>query len=128
MPNTLLANRLFPTASLDEIGVISIPSNLFGEYIKPGSFKYEYNGTSNGIITDDGNGGSAFTNTIITANALPAEKVVTDPSTCLGTSVNITLVGSVSGVNYQLRADNDDSLVGTAVAGTGSDIKFPVNP
>ena len=76
----------------------------------------------------DGNGGSAFTNTIITANALPAEKVVTDPSTCLGTSVNITLVGSVSGVNYQLRADNDDSLVGTAVAGTGSDIKFPVNP
>jgi hypothetical protein len=57
LPNTLLANRLFPTASLDEIGVISIPSNLFGEYIKPGSFKYEYNGTSNGIITDDGNGG-----------------------------------------------------------------------
>lgn len=57
LPNTLLANRLFPTASLDEIGVISIPSNLFGEYVMPGTFRYEYNGTSNGIITDDGNGG-----------------------------------------------------------------------
>ena len=57
VPNTLLANRLFPTASLDEIGVISIPSNLFGEYIMPGTFRYEYNGSSNGVITDDGNGG-----------------------------------------------------------------------
>jgi len=57
LSNTLLVNRLFPTASLDEIGVISIPSNLFGEYIMPGTFRYEYNGTSNGIITDDGNGG-----------------------------------------------------------------------
>ena len=57
LSNTLDANRLFPTASNDEIGVISIPSNLFGEYIKPGTFKYEYNGTSNGVITDDGNGG-----------------------------------------------------------------------
>ena len=57
LSTTLDANRLFPTASGDEIGVISIPSNLFGEYIKPGTFRFEYNGTSNGIITDDGNGG-----------------------------------------------------------------------
>tara|TARA_R110000772_G_scaffold186249_4_gene297460 strand:+ start:1545 stop:2522 length:978 start_codon:yes stop_codon:yes gene_type:complete len=59
--NTLDANRLFPKAPNDEIGVISIPSNLFGEYIKPGTFRYEYNGTRNGIITDDGNG-SLFEN------------------------------------------------------------------
>jgi len=57
LPNTLDANRLFPTTPGDEIGVIAIPSNLFGEYIKPGTFRFEYNGTSNGIITDDGNGG-----------------------------------------------------------------------
>mgnify|MGYP001159639883 CR=1 FL=1 len=57
LSNTLEASRLFPTASGDEIGVIAIPSNLFGEYIKPGTFRFEYNGTSNGIITDDGNGG-----------------------------------------------------------------------
>ena len=43
LSNTLEASRIFPTASGDEIGVISIPSNLFGEYIMPGTFRYEYN-------------------------------------------------------------------------------------
>ena len=57
LPNTLEASRLFPTASNDEIGVIAIPSNLFGEYIKPGTFRFEYGGTLTGTITDDGNGG-----------------------------------------------------------------------
>jgi len=57
LSTTLDANRLFPTASGDKIGVISIPSNLFGEYIKPGTFRFEYNGTSTGLIIDDGNGG-----------------------------------------------------------------------
>ena len=58
LSNTLDANRLFPTGSNDEIGVISIPSNLFGEYIKPGTFQYNYSGsTTTGLITDDGEGG-----------------------------------------------------------------------
>jgi len=57
LSNTLEASRLFPTASNDEIGVIAIPSNLFGEYIKPGTFRFEYSGTLTGTITDDGNGG-----------------------------------------------------------------------
>ena len=56
LPNTLDANRLFPTASGDRIGVISIPSNLFGEYIKPGTFSLEYNGVISGEITDNGEG------------------------------------------------------------------------
>ena len=38
LPDTLDANRLFPTASNDRIGVISIPSNLFGEYINQEHF------------------------------------------------------------------------------------------
>jgi len=38
LSNTLPANRYFPTGSNDIVGVISIPSNVFGEYIKPGSF------------------------------------------------------------------------------------------
>ena len=77
----------------------------------------------------DGNGRSAVSSSKkITVNALPAEKAVSDPSTCIGTAVNITLTGSVSGVNYQLRLDSDDSNVGTVVAGTGGDITFSVNP
>ncbi|MFK7936033.1 MAG: hypothetical protein AB8G22_21140, partial [Saprospiraceae bacterium] len=39
----------------------------------------------------------------------------------------ITVTGSESGVNYQLRLNSDDSNVGAAVAGTGSDITFTVS-
>lgn len=56
LPNTLPANRYFPTQSLSQIGVISIPSNLYGEYIKPGSVII--NEEANGIyLVDDGEGG-----------------------------------------------------------------------
>jgi hypothetical protein len=53
LSTTLNPNRYFPTGSGDEIGVISIPSNLFGEYLKPGTVSI-----SNGNITlvDDGEG------------------------------------------------------------------------
>ena len=54
LPNTLLANRVFPTSSGAEIGVMSIPSNLFGEYIKPGTFSYTNTITT---YTDNGEGG-----------------------------------------------------------------------
>lgn len=43
----------FPTASGEEIRIISIPQNLFGEAIKPTSFKYTGQNIS---FTDDGNG------------------------------------------------------------------------
>jgi hypothetical protein len=53
LSSTLLADRYFPTSSDDVIGVISIPSNLFGEYIKPGTLTL-----SNALFTlnDDGEG------------------------------------------------------------------------
>jgi hypothetical protein len=53
--DTLPANRFIPTGSDEQIGVISIPSNLFGEYIKPGSVKMlsQYGPT---YLIDDGNG------------------------------------------------------------------------
>lgn len=53
LSNTLTPNRLFPTASDSIIGVLSIPSNLFGEYLKPGSFTLE---CTYGTITDDSEG------------------------------------------------------------------------
>ena len=53
LPNTLLADRYFPTGSDETVGVISIPSNLYGEYVKPGSFTLS-NGTQN--LFDDGEG------------------------------------------------------------------------
>jgi hypothetical protein len=53
LSNTLLADRYFPTGSNEIVGVISIPSNLYGEYIKPSSFTLS-NGTQN--LFDDGEG------------------------------------------------------------------------
>jgi len=53
LSNTLLANRYFPTGSGDVIGVISIPSNKFGEYVKPGTVTLS-NGSN--TLLDDGEG------------------------------------------------------------------------
>jgi hypothetical protein len=53
LSTTLPANRYFPTGSDDIVGVITIPSNMFGEYVKPGSLTLS-DGTSN--LYDDGNG------------------------------------------------------------------------
>ena len=53
LSTTLNPNRYFPTGSNDTIGVISIPSNLFGEYLTPGTINLS-NGVN--ILTDDGEG------------------------------------------------------------------------
>jgi len=45
--------RYFPTSSNANIGVISIPSRLFGDYIQPNSFKWI---ADSGSIYDDGEG------------------------------------------------------------------------
>jgi hypothetical protein len=59
LSSTLLADRYIPTGSDETIGVISIPSNLFGEYLKPGTVSI-----SDGTITllDDGNGNMIYNN------------------------------------------------------------------
>ena len=58
LSSTLTASRHFPTASNEELSVISIPSKLFGEYIQPKSFEFIYQDTSSTRLTvlDDGEG------------------------------------------------------------------------
>jgi len=53
LSNTLPPNRYFPTGLNEAITVISIPSNLFGEYLKPGSVNIS---TGSIILQDDGLG------------------------------------------------------------------------
>lgn len=53
LTNTFPASRYYPTGSDDLIGVFSIPSNLFGEYIKPGSITLS---NASLTLTDDGEG------------------------------------------------------------------------
>jgi len=44
---------------------------------------------------------------------------------CAGSATNIQILNSEPGITYQLRDDADDSLEGTAIAGTGSTIDLP---
>lgn len=57
LENTLAFERYFPTSSSAIIGVISIPSKLYGDTIQPGSFIIS---AESGSITDDGNGNLYF--------------------------------------------------------------------
>ena len=96
LPDTLLANRLFPTASNDRIGVISIPSDLFGEYIKPGTFEITYSGSfKNGIITDDENG-----NLLESGNKVG--DIVYQHGMVILTAFGSTITGSVYGVGLNI--------------------------
>ena len=55
----LLEDKYFPTESNSQIGIISIPTELYGDNILPGSFKFEfgaYSASSAGTVTDDGEG------------------------------------------------------------------------
>ena len=51
---TLSYAKYFPTSPNAVIGVVTIPSTLFGEFIQPESFSYTINGTD--TLTDDGEG------------------------------------------------------------------------
>jgi hypothetical protein len=55
LQSTLVPNRPFYTASNAEIGVLSIPSRLFGDFIQPESFTMEFSGSAI-QLSDDGEG------------------------------------------------------------------------
>lgn len=57
----LTFEKYFPTGSNNIIGVISIPSRLYGNYIQPKSFEFT---APSGSITDDGEGNVIYNNQI----------------------------------------------------------------
>jgi hypothetical protein len=87
LSTTLPTYRYFPTGSGDTIGVISIPSNLFGEYIKPGSLNI-----SNDVfnLTDDGNGN-------IFHNSIKCGDIIYEHGMIIFT---VNTIGSYSGYGY----------------------------
>jgi hypothetical protein len=54
---TLTFEKYFPTGSGSQIGVLSVPSRLYGNYIVPNSFKWI---AASGSIYDDGEGNLIF--------------------------------------------------------------------
>jgi hypothetical protein len=57
---TLTFEKYFPTGSGSQIGVLSVPSRLYGNYILPNSFKWI---APSGSIYDDGEGNLIFSST-----------------------------------------------------------------
>ena len=57
LQTTLNVERFFPTGSNEIVGIISIPSKLYGDKIKPGSFVFT---AESGSVYDDGNGSLFF--------------------------------------------------------------------
>ena len=57
LQTSLTYYRYFPTSSNSIIGIISIPSKLYGNYIQPGTFTFS---SPSGSISDDGNGNLYF--------------------------------------------------------------------
>ena len=100
LSNTLDANRRFPTASNDSIGVISIPSNLFGEFIKPGTFSLN---TPYNILVDDGEG------SIMEATAKVGD-IIYQHGIVILTAFGTSITGSTYG----------SALYGTGIYGTNN--------
>jgi hypothetical protein len=90
LSTTLQVNRYFPTGSDETIGVISIPSNLWGEYLQPGSVTI-----SNGSITlqDDGNGNMLY-------NSQKYGDVIYEHGVIIITSDGITGQNGYGGILY----------------------------
>jgi hypothetical protein len=65
LQTSLSQSRFFPTGSGEEIAVFSLPSSIFGTYIKPGSFRWTDNTNDPGTFTDDGEGNIISGSTVV---------------------------------------------------------------
>jgi hypothetical protein len=110
LPNTLPANRYFPTQSLSKIGVISIPSNLYGEYIKPGSVVIIETATPIYLV-DDGEGG--LTSGSLDANGIPYPSTVKYGDIIYEHGVITLTSASTAFVSQIINGDTDLSFEST---------------
>jgi len=73
LQTTLTYPKYFPTTSKYSneetvgVGVISIPTKLYGDYIRPGSF---YFSAESGSLTDDGEGNIYFSSSLTTSSVM----------------------------------------------------------
>ena len=94
LSSTLLPNRNFPTGSGSIIGITSIPSNLFGEYIQPGSFKFQ---SPSGSITDDSEGNLLFSSSFYSASNHHIGNIIYEHGIAV---INQKLFGVLDGYGY----------------------------
>lgn len=118
LQSTLTASRSFPTASNSNIGVVSIPTKLFGEQIQPKSLRIEYNGK---VVTDDGEGNILFNNTKM-GNIIYSHGLII--------ATNVSIVGMTSATNITMSFNSTYTIHETQYKCTirESEFNFSLNP
>jgi hypothetical protein len=94
LTDTLPPNRIFPTGANDMIGVVSIPSKVFGEYIKLGSFKLE---NTTGSIYDDGQGNLLLSSSIYQISDYHVGNIIYEHGMAI---INRNLISAIDGYAY----------------------------
>jgi hypothetical protein len=94
LTDTLPPNRIFPTGSNDVIGVVSIPSKVFGEYIKLGSFKLE---NPTGSIYDDGQGNLLLSSSLYQISDYHVGNIIYEHGMAI---INRNLISDIDGYAY----------------------------
>lgn len=97
LQTTLTFAKDFPTGSNELVGVISIPSRLFGDYIQPNSFVFQFTSGNTFTLTDDGEGniksGSVIVGNIFYPHGMA---VITDQTLASGSVATLNAVCSFS--------------------------------
>ena len=97
LQTTLTFAKDFPTGSNELVGVISIPSRLFGDYIQPNSFVFQFTSGSTFTLTDDGEGniksGSVIVGNIFYPHGMA---VITDQTLASGSVATLNTTCSFS--------------------------------
>ncbi len=82
LQTTLSYPRYYPTSSGAYVGVISIPARLFGDYIKPNTFRFDAGAN---YLVDDGEGNILNSSGLIVGNIFYPHGVITITSASFGT-------------------------------------------
>jgi hypothetical protein len=116
LSTTLPANRYFPTGSNETIGVISIPSNLWGQYLLPGSVNIS---NGNITLTDDGNGNMIY-------NSQKYGDVIYEHGIIIITSDGSPLVGPYGSGNYgaAVYGTSVSNLINSFITGSNVTCSF----
>jgi hypothetical protein len=102
---TLNLPREFPTGSSDLLGIISIPSNLFGENIKPLSFSFN---NDQGYFSDNGEGKIIFSSSIYNVNDIFVGDIIYEHGLVI---INKNLLNGLDGYGYSIYG-NPPSVYG----------------
>jgi hypothetical protein len=97
LQTTLTFAKSFPTGANTYVGVISVPSRLFGDYIQPNSFTFKFTSGSTYTIVDDGEGNLKIGSNIVGNMYYPqGMAVITDQTYASGSVATLNTTCSFS--------------------------------